>query len=167
MSMPVDDDGLRERAMRLAEKLLSGRRSVATAESCTGGWIAKVVTDLPGSSDWFGYGVVSYSNAAKQELLGVPAGLLIEHGAVSEPVVIAMAEGILRRSDADLAVAVSGIAGPSGGSDDKPVGLVWFAWAVMDDRGLKVKAEHRRFEGDRQAVRRQTVAVALDGLLGL
>ena len=167
MAMPVDDHGLRERAVRLAEKLLSRRRTVATAESCTGGWIAKVITDLPGSSDWFGYGVVSYSNPAKQELLGVPATLLIEHGAVSEPVVIAMAEGILRRSDADLAVAVSGIAGPSGGSADKPVGLVWFAWAVMGDRGLMVKAEQRQFEGDRDAVRRQTVALALDGLLDL
>jgi nicotinamide-nucleotide amidase len=167
MAMPADDPSLTARALRLAEKLLSGRRAVATAESCTGGWIAKVITDLPGSSDWFGYGVVSYSNAAKQELLGVPAGLLIEHGAVSEAVVIAMAEGILRRSDADLAVAVSGVAGPSGGSADKPVGLVWFAWAVMDGQGLRVKAERRQFEGDREAIRRQTVALALDGLLAL
>lgn len=165
--MRTDDAGLRQRAARLAEKLLSERRTVATAESCTGGWIAKVITDLPGSSDWFGYGVVSYSNAAKQELLGVSAGLLIEHGAVSEAVVIAMAEGILRRSDADQAVAVSGIAGPTGGSPDKPVGLVWFAWAVMGDQGLRVKAEQRQFEGDREAIRRQTVALALDGLLAL
>jgi len=125
------------------------------------------LTDLPGSSDWFGYGIVSYSNAAKQELLGVPASLLVEHGAVSEAVVTAMAEGVLRRSDADLAVAVSGIAGPAGGNDDKPVGLVWFAWAVIGDGGLMVKAERRQFEGDRETVRRQTVAVALDGLRDL
>jgi len=164
MLIPADDQDLFERAVRLAERLRDSGRTVATAESCTGGWIAKVLTDLPGSSDWFGYGIVSYSNAAKQELLGVPASLLVEHGAVSEAVVTAMAEGVLRRSDADLAVAVSGIAGPAGGSADKPVGLVWFAWAVIGAGGLKVKAERRQFEGDREAVRRQTVAVALDGL---
>ena len=167
MLIPADDQDLFERAVRLAERLRDSRRTVATAESCTGGWIAKVLTDLPGSSDWFGYGIVSYSNAAKQELLGVSASLLVEHGAVSEAVVTAMAEGVLRRSDADLAVAVSGIAGPAGGSAGKPVGLVWFAWAVIGDGGLMVKAERRQFEGDRETVRRQTVAVALDGLRDL
>ena len=167
MLIPADDHSLFERAVRLAERLRDSGRTVATAESCTGGWIAKVLTDLPGSSDWFGYGIVSYSNAAKQELLGVPASLLVEHGAVSEAVVTAMAEGVLRRSDADLAVAVSGIAGPAGGSADKTVGLVWFAWAVIGAGGLIVKAERRQFEGDREAVRRQTVAVALDGLRDL
>lgn len=167
MLIPADDHSLFESAVRLAERLRDSGRTVATAESCTGGWIAKVLTDLPGSSDWFGYGIVSYSNAAKQELLGVPASLLVDHGAVSEAVVTAMAEGVLRRSDADLAVAVSGIAGPAGSNADKPVGLVWFAWAVIGDGGLMVKAERRQFEGDRETVRRQTVAVALDGLRDL
>jgi nicotinamide-nucleotide amidase len=163
----VDDRGLLALASNLASHLRSSGRHVATAESCTGGWIAKVLTDLPGSSDWFGYGIVSYSNAAKQELLGVPAALLIEHGAVSEPVVMAMAEGLIQRSDADLAVAVSGVAGPGGGTADKPVGLVWFAWAVMGANGLLVKAEQQQFGGDREAVRRQSVATALQGLLAL
>lgn len=163
----VDDRGLLALASNLASHLRSSGRQVATAESCTGGWIAKVLTDLPGSSDWFGYGIVSYSNAAKQELLGVPAALLIEHGAVSEPVVMAMAEGLIQRSDADLAVAVSGVAGPAGGTADKPVGLVWFAWAVMGANGLLVKAEQQQFDGDREAVRRQSVATALQGLLAL
>lgn len=167
MPIAADDRSLFEQAVRLAERMRESGRTVATAESCTGGWIAKVLTDLPGSSEWFGYGMVSYSNAAKQELLGVPASMLVEHGAVSEAVVTAMAEGALRRSDADLAVAVSGIAGPAGGSADKPVGLVWFAWAVIGAGGLMVKAERRQFDGDREAVRRQTVAVALDGLLQL
>ncbi|MGB5208959.1 MAG: nicotinamide-nucleotide amidohydrolase family protein [Gammaproteobacteria bacterium] len=167
MPTAVDDRSLLAMAADLASHLRSSGRSVASAESCTGGWIAKVLTDLPGSSEWFGYGIVSYSNAAKQELLGVPAATLIEHGAVSEPVVMAMAEGLLRRSDADLAVAVSGVAGPAGGSADKPVGLVWFAWAVMGENGLMVKAGKRQFDGDRDAVRRQSVATALQGLLEL
>lgn len=162
-----DDDELVAQARRLAERLLAERRRVATAESCTGGWIAKTLTDLPGSSDWFGYGWVSYSNPAKQELLDVPAMTLIEQGAVSEAAVRAMVEGAIKHSDADLAVAVSGIAGPDGGTADKPVGTVWFAWAVMDDSGLRIRAAQRRFKGDREAVRRQTVAAALDGLLRL
>ena len=167
MPPPVDDRSLLGLASSLASHLRSSGRTVATAESCTGGWVAKMLTDLPGSSDWFGYGIVSYSNAAKQELLGVPAALLIEHGAVSELVVMAMAEGLVHRSDADLAVAVSGVAGPGGGTADKPVGLVWFAWAVMGENGLLVKAEQQQFDGDRDAVRRQSVATALQGLLAL
>lgn len=162
-----DDDELVARARRLAERLAAERRRVATAESCTGGWIAKTLTDLPGSSDWFGYGWVSYSNPAKQELLEVPATTLIEHGAVSEAVVRAMVEGAIKHSDADLAVAVSGVAGPDGGTADKPVGTVWFAWAVMGGSGLRIRATERRFDGDREAVRRQTVAAALEGLLRL
>ena len=137
-------------------------RVLATAESCTGGWIAKVLTDLPGSSDWFGYGIVSYSNPAKQELLGVSAVTLVEHGAVSEQVVREMAEGALKQGNADVAVAVSGVAGPSGGSPDKPVGTVWFAWAGP---GSALHSELRQFPGDREAVRRQAVAVALEGVL--
>ncbi|HEX5421634.1 MAG TPA: nicotinamide-nucleotide amidase [Gammaproteobacteria bacterium] len=144
--------------------LLEGRGwQVATAESCTGGWIAKALTDIAGSSAWFGYGFVTYSNAAKQRLLEVPAELLEAYGAVSEPVVRAMAEGARRASGAELAVAVSGIAGPDGGTAAKPVGLVWFAWASRQG----TRAESRRFDGDRDAVRRASVAWALHGLMVL
>lgn len=165
--MTADDRTLADIAARVAEHLRAGRRVLATAESCTGGWIAKVATDLAGSSDWFGYGLVSYSNEAKQDLLDVPAATLVEHGAVSEATVRAMAEGALKRGDADVAVAVSGIAGPDGGSPDKPVGTVWFAWAVMGAGGLRTTARVERFEGDREAVRRQTVAAALEEILKL
>jgi nicotinamide-nucleotide amidase len=164
-AMVPDDTQLTELAVALAEKMLAEGTRVATAESCTGGWIAKVITDLPGSSDWFGYGIVSYSNAAKQELLGVSASTLVNHGAVSEPVVREMAEGAIRRGGADLAVAVSGVAGPFGGTPAKPVGTVWFAWARIDNAGLRSDAECHHFGGDREAVRRQTVAVALKGLM--
>ena len=134
---------------------------LATAESCTGGLIAAACTDLAGSSDWFERGFVTYSNAAKTELLGVPAALIEAHGAVSEPVARAMAEGAVARSRAQLAVAVTGVAGPTGGSADKPVGTVWFGWATPEG----VFTEHRRFDGDRATVRQATVAHALDGLL--
>jgi len=162
-----DDDRLSSIAERLGARLKAGGRMLATAESCTGGWIAKVLTDIPGSSEWFGYGIVSYSNQAKQELLDVPIDVLVEHGAVSEAVVRAMAEGAIRHGDADLAVSVSGIAGPDGGTEDKPVGNVWFAWATLDDQGLRSFATEHHFAGDRDDVRRQTVVVALEGLLQL
>ena len=136
---------------------------LATAESCTGGLIAAACTDLAGSSDWFERGFVTYSNAAKTELLGVPAALIAQHGAVSEPVARAMAEGALAHSRAQLSVAVTGVAGPSGGSADKPVGTVWFGWHVP---GV-TETECRRFDGDRAAVRAQTVAHALARLLEL
>ncbi|HEY5719883.1 MAG TPA: nicotinamide-nucleotide amidohydrolase family protein [Gammaproteobacteria bacterium] len=144
----------------IAERLLARGWWLACAESCTGGWIAKVLTDLPGSSRWFERGLVTYSNRAKQELLGVPAALLEQHGAVSAAVVQAMADGLRARSGADLAVAVSGVAGPDGGSAEKPVGTVWFAWAGPRPRSACV-----RFAGDRDAVRRQAVAHALRGVL--
>ncbi len=134
---------------------------MATAESCTGGLIAGACTDLSGSSDWFERGFVTYSNAAKTELLGVPADIIAVHGAVSEPVARAMAAGALVRSQAQLAVAVTGVAGPTGGSAGKPVGTVWFGWATP--QGLFT--EHQRFDGDRAAVRQATVAHALAGLL--
>ena len=136
---------------------------LATAESCTGGLIAAACTDLAGSSDWFERGFVTYSNAAKTELLGVPAALIATHGAVSEPVARAMAEGALARSRAQLSVAVTGIAGPTGGSEDKPVGTVWFGWCG----GGQTLAERQVFAGDRAAVRAQTVRWALDDLLRL
>ena len=136
---------------------------LATAESCTGGLIAGACTELAGSSDWFERGFVSYSNQAKTELLGVPAELIATHGAVSEPVVRAMAEGALARSHAQLSVAVTGIAGPTGGSEDKPVGTVWFGWCG----GGQTRTERQVFAGNRAAVRAQTVGWALDGLLRL
>lgn len=145
----------------LADLLRSRGERLATAESCTGGLIAGACTDLAGSSDWFERGFVSYSNAAKTELLGVPAALIDAHGAVSEPVALAMAEGALARSHADWAVAVTGIAGPGGGSAEKPVGLVWLAWMR---RGGAAQAERHVFPGDRAAVRAATVARALAGL---
>jgi nicotinamide-nucleotide amidase len=142
---------------------LSGRGwMMAAAESCTGGWIAKCCTDRAGSSAWFESGVVSYSNRAKCVLLGVDAGTLEREGAVSRSVAIQMAEGARRRSGTQVAVAVTGIAGPDGGSGDKPVGTVWFGWAVGE---RPAHAEVGVFAGDREAVRRQTVAHALQGLL--
>ena len=133
---------------------------LATAESCTGGLIAAYCTDLPGSSHWFERGFVSYSNAAKQEMLGVPAALIDRHGAVSEPVARAMAAGAVAQSQAQVSIAVTGIAGPGGGSDDKPAGTVWFAWCV----GSRLDSERCVFGGDRNAVREATVIHALQGL---
>jgi nicotinamide-nucleotide amidase len=150
----------------LADALRERGQMLATAESCTGGLIAGACTELAGSSDWFERGIVSYSNAAKTELLGVPAGLIDAHGAVSEPVALAMAEGALRRSPAQRAVAVTGVAGPGGGTASKPVGLVWLAWAQRAaDGGITSRALARHFAGDRAAVRQATIACALQGLL--
>jgi len=146
---------------RLAGQLRERGQTLATAESCTGGWIGKVLTDLPGSSDWYLGGVISYADRVKQDLLDVPAELLKAHGAVSEPVVLAMASGARARLGSDLAVAVSGVAGPGGGSDDKPVGTVWIGWA--DAAGAR--AARFRFDGDREAIRRATVRAALEGLV--
>ena len=146
---------------RLAHALLARGWMMATAESCTGGMIAARCTDLSGSSNWFERGFVTYSNAAKCDLLGVPAALIEQHGAVSEPVALAMARGARVHSQAQVSVAVTGIAGPTGGSPDKPVGTVWFAWCV----GEEVSSELQVFEGDRQAVREATVQHALAGLL--
>jgi nicotinamide-nucleotide amidase len=147
----------------VADLMLKRHWMLATAESCTGGLIAAECTALAGSSAWFERGFVSYSNAAKTELLGVDATLITEHGAVSEPVVRAMVEGALRRSQAQVAVAVTGIAGPSGGSADKPVGTVWFGWALPSG----VHTEVQCFAGDRSAVRAATVAHALKKLATL
>jgi nicotinamide-nucleotide amidase len=149
---------------RLGERLKTRGETVATAESCTGGMISAALTDIAGSSDWFGYGFVTYSNQAKQDLLGVAAETLREVGAVSERTVREMAAGALRRSAAHWSVAVSGIAGPAGGSADKPVGTVWFAFAGVDGAS---QAFVRRFDGDRAAVRRQTVETALSHLITL
>ncbi len=125
----ADKENLYALSAALVTALAAAGKTVTTAESCTGGWLAKAITDIPGSSAVFGYGVVSYSNGAKASLLGVDAGTLETHGAVSAEVVAEMANGALGLSAAEMAVAVSGVAGPSGGSEDKPVGTVWFAWA--------------------------------------
>ena len=150
----------------LADALRARGQMISTAESCTGGLIAAACTDLAGSSDWFERGFVTYSNAAKTELLGVPATLIEVHGAVSEPVARAMAAGALQRSAAQWAVAVTGVAGPGGGSAAKPVGLVWLAWAWHDANGQsRTDALEQHLSGDRAAVREATVRVALQGLL--
>lgn len=164
MSTPAADpltDDLAWRAAAVGDRLAAAGLALVTAESCTGGWIAKVLTDLPGSSAWFERGFVTYSNAAKQELLGVAAPTLAEHGAVSEPVARAMAAGALAHSRAQVAVAVTGIAGPSGGSDHKPVGMVCFAWTWPGGAASTTQC----FAGDREQVRQQAVAVALQRLL--
>lgn len=144
----------------LSALLLQKQWMLATAESCTGGMIAAACTDLAGSSTWFERGFVTYSNAAKTEMLGVDAALIAQHGAVSEAVARAMAQGALLRSSAQVSVAVTGIAGPGGGSDAKPVGTVWFGWALP---GL-VHTECRHFEGDRAAVRQAAAHHALTTL---
>ncbi|HEX6612320.1 MAG TPA: CinA family protein [Rhodanobacteraceae bacterium] len=160
--LPVpSDENLHALAQTLAEALAQRREMLVSAESCTGGWIAKVLTDLPGSSAWFECGVVAYSYEAKEALLGVNPHTLEQHGAVSEETAVEMVSGALARFGATIAVAVTGIAGPSGGTDDKPVGTVWIAWKR---RGGYAHAEVFRFEGDREAVRRRTVARALEGI---
>ena len=159
-----EDPAINELAISLVGELNRKNRAVATAESCTGGWIAKALTDVPGSSGCFGYGIVSYSNGAKESILGVNNRTLAEHGAVSEPVVREMAEGTLRLSGADISVAVSGVAGPDGGSDEKPVGTVWFAWSMRGPRGITTDTDLQRFEGNRESVRMQTVIHGLKGV---
>ncbi|MEZ2417989.1 CinA family protein [Luteibacter sp. RCC_6_2] len=148
-------------AQDVAAAALERRVTVATAESCTGGWIAKTLTDLAGSSAWFEAGVVSYSYSAKEALLGVNPRTLERTGAVSEETVLEMVSGALARYGAGVAVAVTGIAGPSGGTPEKPVGTVWIGWKR---RGGYAHARLYHFDGDREAVRRQTVAAALVGM---
>jgi nicotinamide-nucleotide amidase len=165
--MRSTDRDLARLAARVGRHLLDGRRAVATAESCTGGWIAKALTDIAGSSQWFIEGFVTYSNESKTLRLGVPHSVLRSDGAVSEATVRAMAAGALRRTGAQLAVAVTGIAGPDGAVPGKPVGTVWLGWAERRGRSVRVAAQLRHFRGDREAVRRKTVRVALEGLLDL
>jgi|SRR5690625_1044538 len=161
-SKRVDDETLARWGVEVAERCLREGTMLATAESCTGGWIAKCLTDIAGSSRWFAGGVVSYSNAAKSDILGVSAALTETHGAVSGAVARAMAEGALRVFRVDRAVAVTGIAGPGGGTAAKPVGTVWFAWAACERPTM---SECRHFGSDRETVRRKAVAYALEGVL--
>ncbi len=160
----MNDDLISLRRDRLAEQLMRQGLLLAVAESCTGGWLAKVCTDVSGSSSWFDRGFVTYSNRAKQQMLGVSEQTLQAHGAVSEAVVIEMVSGVLQQSDAHVAVSISGVAGPGGGTEEKPVGTVWLAWKR---RTLPVIASCCHFDGDRNDVRRQAVERALQGLLDL
>jgi nicotinamide-nucleotide amidase len=161
----ADHEAIQRLAAALVAELTASSKAVCTAESCTGGWIAKAITDIPGSSAVFQYGIVSYSNGAKESVLGVQNKTLGDHGAVSEPVVEEMAEGALHLSGADISVAVSGVAGPDGGSEDKPVGTVWFAWAVRGHGKVKTGTSCQHFSGDRELVRELTVVYALQGVL--
>jgi nicotinamide-nucleotide amidase len=164
MTVPTDIE-LMALAARVADRLMALNRHLVTAESCTGGWIAKVCTDLPGSSRWFNGGVIAYANEFKTGSLGVRPALIATEGAVSQAAVREMATGALGRLGGDIAVAVSGIAGPDGGAPGKPVGSVWFAWAVKSDDRAEVRTQLEVLAGDREAVRRGAVACALRGVL--
>jgi len=162
--MNPSEQELRDLAEQLGECLKASGMKLASAESCTGGWLAKIITDIPGSSAWFEGSVVSYSNEAKQSLLAVNENTLKEFGAVSGETVLEMSDGIFSHTKADVAVSVSGIAGPGGGSEDKPVGLVWLSWGKRDKT---VFANPFNFSGDREAVRKQSIKQALNCLLDL
>jgi nicotinamide-nucleotide amidase len=157
------DSVLHQLAIRVGNKLREGRLMLATAESCTGGMVATAITDISGSSGWFERGFVTYSNQAKSEMIGVPADLIEKHGAVSEPVARAMAEGALSNSRAQVSLSITGVAGPGGGTPDKPVGMVSFGWSNR----LHTSVETLVFKGDREQIRVQAAAHALRGLLAL
>lgn len=163
---PTTDQPTHDLAIRLGEQLRRLNHSVATVESCTGGGVARMITAVAGSSQWFERGFVTYSNDAKMEMVGVARELLERHGAVSVEVAAAMAEGGLRFSEADYCIAVTGVAGPGGGSAEKPVGTVCFAWAGLDLDG-ETRADQTHFPGDRGEIRAHSVAHALSGLLDL
>lgn len=158
------DEELERLAADVGLALQSAGQRLVTAESCTGGWVGEAVTAIAGSSDWFDRGFITYSNAAKREVLGVAAATLSQHGAVSEETAREMALGALKQSRAQISVAITGVAGPGGGSADKPVGTVCFAWAKND---AALRSERRLLKGDRTEVRRQSVLIALRGILGL
>ncbi len=166
--MDKTDEKIVSIANQLAVKCLEHGIVLAAAESCTGGWLAKVVTDIVGSSAWFDCSFVTYSNSAKQSMISVQEKTLKAHGAVSEAVVSEMVEGVLQHSNATLAVAISGIAGPDGGTANKPVGLVWFAFSrIKNDKTTVVSTKKQMFNGDRKAVRAQAVLQALIGLINI
>jgi nicotinamide-nucleotide amidase len=161
-SAMTDRDTITQLCEQLATALLAKRLTLASAESCTGGLIAKTCTDLAGSSQWFEAAIVSYSNASKQRLLGVSADLIAAHGAVSEAVVVAMLQGLFACTDADLGIAVSGIAGPGGGSVEKPVGTVWLSYGL---RNQQVQSELLRLDGTRAEIREKTLEIAIKALI--
>lgn len=165
--IPPTDGDLLQLASRVAAHLTSLRQQLVTAESCTGGWIGKVLTDVAGSSGWYLGGSVSYSNALKESQLGVLPATLAAHGAVSEATAREMAVGALNAFAGTMALSVTGIAGPDGAQPDKPVGTVWFGWAWKVAGGTETRVAKQRFAGDREAVRRQTVARALEEVLSL
>ena len=160
--MACDQASLEALAAKVGRQLLANGERLATAESCTGGWVGQCLTAIAGSSGWFDRGFITYSNDAKIEILGVSSDALAAHGAVSEAIAAAMARGALERSRADWALAITGVAGPQGGSATKPIGTVCFAWAGPEER---VATATRHFDGDRQTVRAQSVAHALTGIL--
>ncbi|MDQ1314826.1 MAG: nicotinamide-nucleotide amidase [Pseudomonadota bacterium] len=160
----VSDEELHQLAAALGDKLCARNWMLATAESCTGGWVGQLLTSLPGSSQWYERGFITYANAAKIEMLGVPAELLETQGAVSEETAAAMAAGALAHSHAQATLAISGIAGPSGGTPQKPVGLVCYGWALADGT---VMSSTCRLDGDREEIRSRAVAAALRGLIEL
>ena len=160
----VSDEELHQLAAELGDKLLARGWMLATAESCTGGWVGQLLTSLPGSSQWYERGFITYANAAKIEMLDVPAALIETHGAVSEDTASAMAAGALKHSHAQAALAISGIAGPGGGTPRKPVGLVCYGWALEDGT---VMSSTCRLDGDREEIRSRAVAAALRGLIEL
>lgn len=164
--MPTDTD-LQTFATKVGAHLLDDERRLVTAESCTGGWIGKTLTDIPGSSAWYLGGVISYSNTLKQSLLGVLPSTLMQHGAVSEATAREMAIGALETLGGHIAVAVTGIAGPDGAQPGKPVGTVWFGWAWRQGDEIESRVLLETFTGDRETVRRQTVARALSEILTL
>lgn len=166
MHMSSDSD-LQRLATKVGAMLIDAEHRLVTAESCTGGWIAKVATDVPGSSSWFLGGVVAYSNTLKQSLLGVLPSTLAAHGAVSEATAREMAIGALETLGGQVAVAVTGIAGPDGAQPGKPVGTVWFGWAWRAAGEIETRVAMETFAGDRETVRRQSVARALNELLRL
>lgn len=159
------DGEIKALSERVGAYLMQSSRSLVTAESCTGGWLGKALTDVAGSSRWYKGGVVTYSNELKQRLLHVSEYSLGTHGAVSDVVVSEMAAGALRGLHGDIAIAISGIAGPGGESPGKPVGTVWIAWAWNDGHSTRVNARVKMFSGDREEVRRQSVVAALTGVL--
>jgi len=161
------DDDLFKLAVKAGHHLSNTQRTLVTAESCTGGWLGKALTDVAGSSGWYRGGVVSYSNELKHSLLQVPEAVLKMHGAVSDATVRAMARGALEVMGGELAVAISGIAGPGGALPGKPVGTVWFAWAWRHGQAIHDNARLKLIEGDRDAVRRRSVETALNGILEL
>ncbi|PCI07008.1 MAG: damage-inducible protein CinA [Gammaproteobacteria bacterium] len=165
LSVPlVTEQELNNLAERLGRCLIDNGLKLVSAESCTGGWVAKIITDVPGSSAWFIGSLVCYSNELKQRFLGVKVDTLIEFGAVSSDTVHEMSDGLFAYTDADVAVSVSGIAGPGGGSVDKPVGLVWLSWGR---RGKPLLTQSFNFGGDREAIRKQAIKQALTCLLAL
>jgi nicotinamide-nucleotide amidase len=161
----ADHESIQKLAAAVVGELAAASKAVSTAESCTGGWVAKAITDIPGASAVFHYGIVSYSNGAKEQILGVRNDTLDIHGSVSEPAVTEMASGALNLSGADIAVAVSGVAGPDGGTQEKPVGTVWFAWATRDAGKVRIETNCEHFDGDRELIRELTVVHALQGVL--